>query len=103
MKEQRKIRIKFIRDSSLRLGWFKVEADIKGAWGIHRAISEGRVSRRWAVSHVPTGIVMASGLKTKREAKALVEGLLELPPGDEKGIPRETRLGFCSLQKRQAA
>lgn len=94
-----------IKDDSLAVE--RVTASVsamRGAWAVHRTVSRGRVvPRRWSVSHAPTGKTFVADLKTRREAIAIADRMVDFPPGDEKEIPAETRLGFCKIQRELAS
>jgi hypothetical protein len=52
------------------------DAWVKGVWAVHRDSRE----RRWEISHVPAGVVVAKGLDSKMVAKATVDEWISQSP-----------------------
>lgn len=67
----------------------QVEADTYGGWAVHEPIQSTALAIAWAVTHVPTGLLVGNGFP-KDQAKKLCQQLHRIVgdhPITEQGMP----------------
>ncbi len=72
-------KVKFLRQIvpvAVKSGTHEVDALVAGTWAVHKSLN----GKGWSVTHIATGLLLVGGLKSKKDAKEFLIGMVAEVP-----------------------